>query len=204
MIPGRVFKRNSFFAKRIVESLHQHIEALIFASEQSISALEITTCLNMAFNQEFEVAQIEEQIELLIEKYRKEEFFFELARIDNGYQFLTKNKFAGTLSVWFQQNNKKKLSNAAMETLSIIAYRQPITKVGVEQIRGVNCDYSIQKLLEKDLITIAGKSDAPGRPILYATSRLFMDYFKLNSLEDLPQLKDIQTEENEIGVQAES
>ncbi|HEY9560987.1 MAG TPA: SMC-Scp complex subunit ScpB, partial [Anseongella sp.] len=139
----------------------------------------------------------------LMEKYRNEEFFFELTAIDNGYQFLTKNKFSGTLSVLFQQNNKKKLSNAAMETLSIIAYQQPITKSGVEQIRGVNCDYSIQKLLEKDLITIAGKSDAPGRPILYATSRLFMDYFKLNTIEDLPRLKDIQPAGNEIGVQAE-
>lgn len=184
--------------------MHQHIEALIFASEQSITASEISTCLNMIFNQEYEAGQIEEQIELLREKYRKDEFFFELARIDNGYQFLTKNKFSGTLSVLFQQNNKKKLSNAAMETLSIIAYQQPITKVGVEQIRGVNCDYSIQKLLEKDLITIAGKSDAPGRPILYTTSRLFMDYFKLESLEDLPKLKDIQPQENEIGIQAES
>lgn len=183
--------------------MHQHIEVLIFASEQSITASEITACLNTLFNKEYEVAQIEEQIGLLREKYREEAFFFELAQIDNGYQFLSKNKFAGTLSVLFQQNNKKKLSNAAMETLSIIAYQQPITKVGVEQIRGVNCDYSIQKLLEKDLITIIGKSDAPGRPILYATSRLFMDYFKLNSLEDLPKLKDIQPEENEIGIQPE-
>src|SRR3546814_14383239 len=99
------------------------------------------------------------------------------------------------------QNNKTKLSNAAMETLSIIAYQQPITKSGVEQIRGVNCDYSIQKLLEKDLITIAGKSDAPGRPILYATRRLFMDYFQLNTIEDLPRLKDIQprSEERRVG-----
>lgn len=187
-----------------MEYLHQHIEALIFASEHSITAAEITSCLNMVFGKDYEVALIEEQIALLTEKYRKDEFFFELAHIDNGYQFLTKNKFSGSLSVLFQQNNKKKLSNAAMETLSIIAYQQPITKVNVEQIRGVNCDYSIQKLLEKDLISIAGKSDAPGRPILYTTSKLFMDYFKLNSIEDLPRLKDIQPDENEIGVQAEN
>lgn len=184
--------------------MHQHIEALIFASEQSITASEIATCLNMTFNREFGTEQIKEQISLLREKYDREEFFFELAEIDNGYQFLSKKKFAGTLSVLFQQNNKKKLSNAAMETLSIIAYQQPITKVSVEQIRGVNCDYSIQKLLEKELITITGKSDAPGRPLLYGTSRLFMDYFKLNSIDDLPELKDIQPIENEIGLQAES
>ncbi len=94
---------------------------------------------------------------------------------------------------------KKKLSTAAMETLAIIAYKQPITKSEIELIRGVNCDYSIQKLLEKDLISINGRSSGPGKPILYETSQSFMDHFGLKNQKDLPQLKDIQSLENSIN-----
>ena len=90
-----------------------------------------------------------------------------------------------------------------METLSIIAYRQPITKSEMEHIRGVSCDYAIQKLLEKDLISISGKSDGPGRPVLYSTSQSFMDYFGIRSVKDLPQLKDLHIEQNEIGSSSE-
>jgi segregation and condensation protein B len=90
-----------------------------------------------------------------------------------------------------------------METLSIIAYRQPITKSEMEHIRGVSCDYAIQKLLEKDLISISGKSDGPGRPVLYSTSQSFMDYFGIKSVKDLPQLKDLHIEQNEIGSSSE-
>lgn len=86
-----------------------------------------------------------------------------------------------------------------METLSIIAYKQPVTKVEIEEIRGVNSDYSIQRLLEKDLIKIMGKAHSPGRPILYGVSDSFMDYFGLNSLADLPKLKDIVSKDNVIG-----
>lgn len=102
------------------------------------------------------------------------------------------------------QRSKKKLSQASLETLSIIAYRQPITKLEIEQIRGVNCDYTIQKLLEKDFITIQGKAEGPGRPILYGLSEYFLDYFGINSILDLPQLKDIENiGEIEIGEKAE-
>jgi segregation and condensation protein B len=91
------------------------------------------------------------------------------------------------------------LSKSGLETLAIIAYRQPITKLEVEQIRGVNCDYSIQRLLEKDLIKIIGKAESIGKPLLYATSEQFMNHFGINSVKDLPQLKDIINEENTIG-----
>ncbi len=100
-----------------------------------------------------------------------------------------------------QLKEKKRLSTAALETLAIIAYKQPISKPELEHIRGVSCDYSIQKLLEKELIVIAGKSDGPGKPLLYATSKNFMDHFGLRSVKDLPKLKDIQSAEaNEIGL----
>jgi segregation and condensation protein B len=86
-----------------------------------------------------------------------------------------------------------------LETLAIIAYKQPITKLEIEQIRGVSCDYSIQKLLEKDLIHISGKSETVGKPLLYGTSKMFMDYFGINSTADLPKLKDIISEEQSVG-----
>jgi segregation and condensation protein B len=95
------------------------------------------------------------------------------------------------------------LSQAALETLAIIAYKQPVTKTDVEQIRGVNCDYSIQKLLEKELIAINGKSEALGKPILYGTSLLFMDYFGINNIGELPHIKELTDASSSIGEQQE-
>ena len=90
-----------------------------------------------------------------------------------------------------------------METLAIIAYKQSVTKLEIEQIRGVNSEYSIQKLLEKELITIVGKSDTVGRPILYSTSQQFMDYFGINDLSELPQIKEFTDNSASIGEQTE-
>jgi len=101
------------------------------------------------------------------------------------------------------QRSKKKLSQAALETLAIIAYKQPVTKTDVEQIRGVNCDYSVQKLLEKELIAIIGKSESVGKPILYGTSPLFMDYFGINSIQELPHIKELTENSVSIGEQQE-
>ena len=103
----------------------------------------------------------------------------------------------------WKQKIKKRLSTSALETLSIIAYKQPVTKPEIEKIRGVNCDYAVQKLLEKELIVMAGKSELPGRPVLYATSRRFMDYFGINNLSQLPDLKEMNPEENVIGETSE-
>ena len=100
---------------------------------------------------------------------------------------------------------KKRLSSAALETLSIIAYKQPITKSEIEQIRGVNADYSIHKLLEKDLIEIAGKKDTPGNPILYEVSQTFLEYFGINSTSDLPQPKEVEPiTDNVVGEHTEN
>jgi len=94
----------------------------------------------------------------------------------------------------------KRLSNAALETLAIIAYKQPITKGEVEAIRGVNSDYSIQKLLEKELIIISGRNEEmPGKPLVYSTSKSFMDYFGINSTDDLPKIKEVLAEQSIQG-----
>ena len=92
----------------------------------------------------------------------------------------------------------------SLKTLSIIAYKQPVTKSDIEKIRGVNCDYTIQKLLDKGLIVIKGKSDKVGRPLIYITSDKFMDYFGINNLDQLPTIKDFQKEENSIGDEGEA
>jgi segregation and condensation protein B len=186
-----------------MEQIEISIEALIFSSEQSLRVEEIAYCLQAVFEHDIAVEEINKSLESIRVKYQNERFAIELVKINNGYQFLTKKTYHAVISLLQAQKSKKKLSQAAMETLAIIAYRQPTTKTDVEQIRGVNCDYSIQKLLEKELITIVGKSDTVGKPILYGTSPLFMDYFGVNDISDLPQVKELTNSTNTIGEASE-
>ena len=144
-------------------------------------------------------SSIKEAIERIKDKFNSDVFSFEVLESGGGYHFLTKPAYQESISSLLKQKSKRKLSTSALETLSIIAYKQPITKSYIEQIRGVNCDYSVQKLLEKDLIVILGKSDAVGKPIIYGTTTKFMDYFGINNLSELPILKDLIPQENEIG-----
>lgn len=182
-----------------MERVSKLIESLIFASEQSISIADLQTLISNFLNEAISEEQILESLTALQEKYQSDDYVFELVEISNGYQFLSKKDYHDLLNQLIIHREKKKLSTAAMETLAIIAYKQPITKSEIELIRGVNCDYSIQKLLEKDLISINGRSNGPGKPILYETSESFMDHFGLKSNKDLPQLKDIQSLENSIN-----
>ncbi len=186
-----------------MKSLTHHIEALIFTAEQGISIPEIQSCLKAAYDWEIPAGEIAAEIEKLKEKYASDEYSFEIKEIAGGFEFLTKKEYHAPVSTLLQIKEKKKLTNSALETLAIIAYKQPVSKTEIEQIRGVNCDYSIQKLLEKELIVIKGKSDGPGRPLLYGTSEQFMDHFGLKSVRDLPKLKDLHIEANEIGTPSE-
>lgn len=184
--------------------LAQHIEALIFTSESAISPDEIISCLKAVYGWELKKDDIQTAVAQLKEKYSDDDYSFELNEIAGGYQFLSKKEYHSAIHVMLQLKEKKRLSTAALETLAIIAYKQPITKPELEHIRGVSCDYSIQKLLEKDLIVISGKSDGPGKPLLYGTSKNFMDHFGISSVKDLPKLKDIQpTDGNAIGLPVE-
>lgn len=182
-----------------MQLLLQHIEALIFVSEQPITGDEILSCLKSAYGWELKKEQFYSLISELKEKYSSEEFSFELVEIAEGFQFLSKKEYHHAVSVLLQIKAKKRLSTAALETLAIIAYKQPLSKSEIEHIRGVNCDYSIQKLLEKELIVISGKGDGPGKPLLYATSKNFMDHFGLKSVKELPKLKDLHIADSEIG-----
>lgn len=182
-----------------MENIAQHIEALIFASEQSITKKDILQVLHDLTGTSLPPEELQSHLDTLIEKYDHDEFPFSVVAVNGGYQFLTKSSYHHAISKLQSQRSKKKLSQAALETLSIVAYKQPITKLEIEQIRGVNCDYTIQKLLEKDLIAISGKSKSIGKPLLYSTSSTFMDYFGINSAAELPQIKDLPAETNAIG-----
>ena len=190
-----------------MEHLSQHVESLIFSSEQPISPAEIKSVLDSVHSgkgkdkkkSKIKVKAIVKAVEELKERYSAEEYSFEVVEIDGGYQFLSKPAYFDSVAAYLKYTTKKRLSKAALETLSIIAYKQPVTKIEAEKIRGVSCDYSIQKLLEKELIALVGRSDGPGRPLLYGTSGKFMDYFGLKDLNDLPKLKDFNNSENTIG-----
>jgi segregation and condensation protein B len=172
-----------------------HLESLIFASDRALSKIELCDLLNgaLAFLEDrATLDQVEAALEAIIEKYQSDHYPFEVRETGGGLQFLTKKAYYKTVAQINGDKFLKRLSTAALETLAIIAYKQPITKGEMEAIRGVNCDYTVQKLLEKELIVISGRNEKmPGQPLLYATSRSFMDYFGLNSSDDLPRIKEI-------------
>jgi segregation and condensation protein B len=172
-----------------------HIEALIFASDKPLTGLELTELINNAFGfmeDKIVLDQVESALEGIVEKYKSEFYPFEVRESGGGWQFLTKRDYHKTVAQLNGDKFLKRLSTAALEALSIIAYKQPVTKAEIEAIRGVSSDYAIQKLLEKELIVITGRNEKmPGHPLVYGTSKNFMDYFGINSAEDLPKLKEV-------------
>jgi segregation and condensation protein B len=185
-----------------LERLAQHIESLIFAAGQPIALGEIQACLEEALEAAFSAEEILAAIEELKARYQQPDYAFEINEIAEGYQFLSKPAFHHTVGIYLKQTTRRRLSQAAMETLSIIAYKQPVSKTEMEKIRGVSCDYSLQKLLERELVAIVGRDEGPGRPLLYGTSSKFMDYFGLKSLRDLPKPKEFKEADFSIGEQA--
>jgi segregation and condensation protein B len=175
-----------------IEQLMPHVEALIFASERPLPQMEMIELLGNVMEEPLENDKVAVCLDAVREKYNTEYYPFELRETGGGYQFLTKKTYHQTVMQLNGDKYIKKLSSSAMETLAIITYKQPITKSDIEFIRGVSCDYSIQKLLEKELIVIAGRNeDAVGKPLIYATTKNFMDYLGVNSTLDLPQLSEV-------------
>ena len=176
-----------------------HIEALVFASDKPLTNIELVELVNNALGfieDRATLEQVEAAVEGIQEKYSTEFYAFELRASGGGWQFLTKKEYYKTVALLNGDKFLKRLSTAALETLAIIAYKQPITKSEMEAIRGVNCDYAVQKLLEKDLVIISGrKEEAVGQPLLYSTSKSFMDYFGINSPDDLPKISEVMMEE---------
>lgn len=181
--------------KMEISHIIPHLEALIFASDRPLTSLDLTELINSAFGfmeDKVTVDQVEAAVEGIIEKYNSEYYPFEIRQSGGGWQFLTKKAYHKTVAQLNGDKYLKRLSSAALETLAIIAYKQPITKGEIEAIRGVSTDYTIQKLLEKELVIISGRNEQmPGKPLVYSTSKSFMDYFGLNSADDLPRIKEV-------------
>jgi len=179
--------------------LDTHIESLIFVAQQPVKREEIRYNLENALQVKIEPNDLEVALHRLVEKYWDDNFAIEIVEVAEGFQFATKGAYHHIAGHYLKQLTKRRLSKVALETLAIVAYRQPVSRAEIEQIRGVNADYAIDKLLEKELIEIAGRSPGPGKPLLYTTSGKFMDYFGLKSMEDMPQLKEFQMASEEIG-----
>ncbi|HEX5167913.1 MAG TPA: SMC-Scp complex subunit ScpB [Cyclobacteriaceae bacterium] len=182
-----------------MDFLQNHIEALIFCSPSPIKMGDLIACLAEMFGTEIPEEDVTGALQRIEEKYLSDDYSFQLYKSAGGYQFLTKPAYQSSIGIMLKQQSKKRLSTSAMETLSIVAYKQPISKTEIENIRGVNCDYAVQKLLDKGLIEIKGKADTIGRPMLYGTTQKFMEYFGINDLTELPTPKDFAHEVNTIG-----
>ncbi len=164
-----------------MEKLTQTIEALIFASGKGIAKQDIITSMP-----EVTIKKIDSAIEELKQKYSGDSGIL-LLSFNGKYQFATNNAYGDKISEILLPLKEKELSKALLETLSIIAYKQPITRAEIEDIRGLNSEYSVQMLSKLNLITVVGRKDAVGRPSLYATTDEFLKKFNLESLESLPE-----------------
>jgi segregation and condensation protein B len=168
------------------------IEALIFSAEEPLTTSEISKAIKEIDGEDVKEEEIESAVDMLNEKYKNYEISINIIRVSNGFLFATKPEYAKYVGYLSSEKSSRRLSQAALETLAIIAYKQPITKPEIEAIRGVNSDYMINTLLEKNLITIKGRAETIGRPLLYVTTDTFLIYFGLNKLSDLPKPREIE------------
>jgi segregation and condensation protein B len=169
------------------------IESLIFASDEPVPASEIIKAIKEIDGDDTDInnASVDESVDTLNEQYKESDSSLQILRLANGYIHATKPEYAKYVGYLSSVKSKRRLSQAALETLSIIAYKQPITKPEIEMIRGVNSDYMMNTLLEKNLITIKGRSESVGRPLLYVTTDEFLKYFGLNKIDDLPKPREM-------------
>jgi segregation and condensation protein B len=169
------------------------IEALIFSSDEPINAGEIIKSIKGIDGEDIQISSsdIEECINDLNKKYVENNISFRILNIANGYIFASDKEYAKYIGFLSSEKSKRRLSQAALETLAIIAYKQPVTKPELEIIRGVDSDYILNTLLDKKLITIMGRAETVGRPLLYGTTDEFLKYFALNKITDLPKPREI-------------
>ncbi len=169
------------------------IEALIFSSDEPLQTSEIIRAIKGIDGEDTEISaeEIKSVVDSLNLKYTEQNNSFRIVSIANGYTFATTEENAKYVGYLSSERSKRRLSQAALETLAIIAYKQPLTKPELETIRGVNSDHILNTLLEKNLITIKGRAESVGRPLLYGTTNEFLKYFGLNELSDLPKPREI-------------
>lgn len=166
------------------------IEAILFAAGREVKIKELMSALEVSSD------EIISTVARISEKYEKDDRGFEIIKVEDAYQLCTKKQYYEYIYPVFDKRSKPNLSNAALETLAIIAYNPCITRAEIETIRGVNSDGTIYKLLDYALIEDAGKLDAPGRPTTYKTSKEFLRMFGISSLKDLPALPRYKLDEN--------
>ncbi len=183
-----------------MELLKLQIESLVFCSDKPLKAEDIKACIDEYLEVQVPLEHIENVLDELLNKYQAEQYPFEIVKLAGGYEYRTKPSFHAVIAVLQKNLSARRLTRAAVETLAIIAYKQPISKPEIEAIRGVGSDYPVKKLLSKNLIEIKGKAQTPGKPVIYGTSELFLEYFGLNSIEELPTLKDFKEEGATIGL----
>ncbi len=165
--------------------LKRTVEALLFASDKPVSATRICTAIGD------EEVPVEEIVEQLNQEYAEADRAFFIMAVAGGYQLVTRKEFEPYVKQLYVSSSRMRLSQAALEALSIIAYKQPVSRPNIDAIRGVNSDGVLRTLLERNLIVVKGREEQPGRPLLYGTSDEFLRYFGLNSLKDLPKLREI-------------
>lgn len=169
------------------------IESILFLENEPVSLKSLSRVSELAEN------VVEQTLQLLKEKYSEDFHGIELVEISGGYAFSPKEELWSVLKEHYGKKNDDKLSKAAMETLSIIAYSQPLTKTEVENIRGVSADNMIRLLMKKGLVKEVGKKDVPGKPVLYGTTSEFLKVFRLNSISDLPKLDEQDRDRFELN-----
>ena len=167
------------------------IESIMFAYGDAISIKE----LNSVINEELSPKEIEFMLNSLIEEYKQNNRGIQIIKLENKYQMCTNKDYGDYIKKVLEPKKRKSLSQATLETLTIVAYKQPITKVEIENIRGVKCDKVLQTLLEHELIREAGRLNKIGKPIIYKTTPEFLKLLKIESLKDLPPIENFNSEE---------
>jgi segregation and condensation protein B len=160
------------------------LESLLFINENPIEARDLATVLGV------DKKEIEDNLEELSLEYRERNAGICIIKVAGGYQMCSNPSNEDWVRKMYQEKKRYRLSHASLETLAIVAYKQPVTRPEIESIRGVNVDGVIQHLLELGLLKTAGRKEVVGRPFLYVTTRKFLEYFGLNSLQDLPKLEE--------------
>lgn len=167
--------------------LMQITEALLIATPEPLTEARFMQCFDSAPD-----ISLDEIIEALRQFYKESDRAFQIFKVANGYQLVTNKEFEPFVKRLYTRSSRLRLSQAALETLAIITYRQPISRMEIEAIRGVSSDSPLRTLLERRLIEIRGRDEGPGRALLYRTTTEFLQYFGLNSLQDLPKLREAQ------------
>lgn len=167
--------------------LKQVVESLIFAADVPLSTEQIREFIDGATP-----SQIRKAIEALNLEYGQSNRSFQIIAVAGGFQMVTRETYSQWVKKLYYKRIKQRLSQAALETLSVVAFKQPVSNPEISSIRGVNCDGVIKTLLERKLITISGRGDGPGRPLMYKTTKEFLRYIGINELSDLPKPREIE------------